>query len=130
MDSTDVGFVMRPKGRAPLAQSRHLLLLTPLGPIHHCKKKASQAGPPAMAMGFFLLKLDTLINKDLHILLASLTALAQLTEDCLIIMPSNKGQSKLNCLGFWKKVKMIAVIQIQLHASLPSKIWEEESALG
>jgi hypothetical protein len=41
-----------------------------------------------MAMGFFfLLKLDTLISKDLHMLLASLTALAQLTEDCLMIMP-------------------------------------------
>lgn len=67
------------------------------------QKKASQAGPTAMAMGFFLLKLDTLINKDLHMLLASLTALAQLTKDCLMIMPSNKGQSELNCLGFWKK---------------------------
>lgn len=62
-----------------------------------------------------------------HALLASLTALAQLTEDCLMIMPSNKGQSELNCLGFWKKVKMIAVIQIQLHASLPSKIWVQSS---
>jgi hypothetical protein len=113
---------MRPKGRAPLAQSRHLLLLTPLGPIPPLQKKASEAGTPAMAMGFFLLKLHTLINKDLHMLLPSLTALAQLTEDCLVIMPSNKGQSELNCLGFWKKVKMIAVIQIQLHASLPSKI--------
>ncbi len=127
-DTTDVGFVMRPKGRAPLAQSRHLLLLTPLGPVHHCKKKLPRLVPQQWPWDSSCWNFDTLINKDLHMLLASLTALvAQLTEDCLMIMPSNKGQSELNCLGFWKKVRMITVIQIQLHASLPSKIWVQSS---